>query len=155
MDKRLQQKILKFENFINETLKGDLAAYEKKLDTKTSDVAEFIQLRTMINTLKSMKADEKGFKTKLDLGNSIFVQAKVDDASTILLNAGLGHFVELSLEEALHIIDIRIKLLEKQIEHLRKQIAQTKAHIKLTLLALQELQNVQIKDQPVRRVVDL
>ncbi|XP_015190638.1 PREDICTED: protein UXT homolog [Polistes dominula] len=142
MNPDIQKKILQFEAFINDVLKTDLAKLEEKLNSKNTDIAEFIQLKTIITTLQSNGFNKSGFKTQVDIGNNFYVEANVEDASNILLDVGLGHYVEFSLEEALIIINVRIKLFEKQITHIRKQIARTNAHIKLILIGIRDLQGL-------------
>ncbi|XP_008559225.1 protein UXT homolog [Microplitis demolitor] len=136
------KKIPQFERFINDVLKNDLKKFEEKLDAKNTDLAEFIQLKSLITTLKNNEFNESGFKTKVDLGNNFFVQARVDDASKIFIDVGLGYYVEFSLDEALLLINVRIKLLELQINNLRKEIAKTNAHIKLLLIGIRNLQGL-------------
>lgn len=140
MDPSISKKVLEFEAFINEVLKSDLAKYADKLDEKNAEISEFIQLKSVITTMKNTGTSDNGFKTKIDIGNNFFVQAQVDDASTILLDIGLGYFVEFKLDEALAIINIRVKLLELQIKNLRNEIARTNAHIKLLLIGIRDLQ---------------
>ncbi|XP_043258122.1 protein UXT homolog [Colletes gigas] len=140
MNPDIQQKISQFESFVNDVLKEDLAKLEKKLDDKNADVAEFLQLKSIITTFQNNSLDKNGFKTQVDIGQSFFIEAHVPDASTILLDVGLGHYVEFSLNDALTIINVRIKLLEQQIAHFRKEVAKTNAHIKLILLGINELQ---------------
>lgn len=140
MNPDINKKILKFETFINEVLKEDLAKLEKKIDAKNADVAEFLQLKSTITTLQNNGFDKSGFKTQVDVGQNFFIEAHIPDASTILLDIGLGHYVELSLNDAIAVINVRIKLLEQQIAHLRKEVARTNAHIKLILLGIRELQ---------------
>ncbi|XP_043482960.1 protein UXT homolog [Leptopilina heterotoma] len=137
----IQGKIIQFEAFINDRLRVDLTELEEKLNTKNSDLAEFIQLKCVINTWKDTEADKNGFKTKVEMGCGYFVQASVEDVQNILLHIGLNHYVEFSLDDALVVINVRIKLLEKQIENLRNQVSLTNAHIKLLLLGIGELQN--------------
>ncbi|XP_076392789.1 uxt prefoldin-like subunit [Megachile rotundata] len=140
MNPDIDQKILKFETFINEVLKEDLAKLEQKIDAKNADIGEFLQLKSTITTLQNNDLDKNGFKTQVDVGQNFFIEAHIPDASTILLDIGLGHYVELSLNDALAVINVRIKLLEQQITHLRKEVAKTNAHIKLLLLGIGELQ---------------
>ncbi|KOC62009.1 Protein UXT like protein [Habropoda laboriosa] len=143
MNPDIEQKILKFETFVNDVLKTDLAQLEQKLDSKNADVAEFIQLKSTITTLQANEFDKNGFKTQVDVGQNFFIEAHVPDASKILLDVGLGHYVEFSLNDALVIINVRIKLLEKQIANIRKEIAKISAHIKLILLGIMELQGLE------------
>ncbi|KAF3427111.1 hypothetical protein E2986_03153 [Frieseomelitta varia] len=140
MNPDIQKKILKFETFVNDVLKEDLAQLEQKLDAKNADIAEFLQLKAMITTFKNNGLDKSGFKTQVDIGQNFFIEAQVSDASTILLDIGLGHYMELSIDEAVAVINVRVKLLEQQIKHFRKEIARTNAHIKLILLGIRELQ---------------
>ncbi|KAG5305738.1 UXT protein, partial [Acromyrmex insinuator] len=144
MDPQIQQKILQFESFINDVLKADLAKLAEKLNTKNADVAEFLQLKSVITTFQNTNVEKTGFKTKVDIRNNFFIQAHVPDASKILLDVGLGHYIEFTLNEALIIINIRITLLEQQIANLRKAIARTNAHIKLILIAIRDLQGMRI-----------
>ncbi|XP_050460928.1 protein UXT homolog [Cataglyphis hispanica] len=147
MDLQTQQKILQFETFVNDVLKADLAKLDEKLDAKNADVAEFLQLKSVITTFQNTNIEKTGFKTKVDIGNNFFIQAHIPDASKILLDVGLGHYIEFDLNEALIVINIRIKLLERQIAHLRKMIARTNAHIKLTLIVIRDLQGIKEYDQ--------
>ncbi|XP_070169659.1 protein UXT homolog [Polyergus mexicanus] len=147
MDLQIQQKISQFETFVNDVLKADLAKLDEKLDAKNADVAEFLQLKSVIATFQNTNVEKTGFKTKVDIGNNFFIQAHIPDASKILLDVGLGHYVEFDLNEALIVINIRIKLLERQIAHLRKVIATTNAHIKLTLIVIRDLQGIKEYDQ--------
>ncbi|KAL0127748.1 hypothetical protein PUN28_003176 [Cardiocondyla obscurior] len=142
MDPEIQQKVLQFETFVNDILKADLAKLAEKLDAKNTDVAEFLELKSVITTFQNTDIEKAGFKTKVDIGNNFFIQAHVPDASKILLDVGLGHYIEFSLDEALVVINIRIKLLEQQITNLRKAIARTNAHIKLILIAIRDLQGM-------------
>lgn len=142
MDPDVRKKIFEFEIFVNDVLKADLAQLAKKLDSKNADVAEFLQLKSIITTFQNTGVEKTGFKTQVDIGNSFFVEAQVTDATKILLNVGLGHYVELTLDEALVVINVRIKLLERQIVNLRRSIARTNAHIKLILLCIRDIEGL-------------
>ncbi|XP_015585066.1 protein UXT homolog [Cephus cinctus] len=142
MNPDVQKKILQFESFMNDVLRADLAKLAEKLDSKNAEMAEFLELKSIIKTLKDTNVDKSGFKTKVDMGNNFYIQANIEDASNILLDVGLGHFVEFSLDEALTVIDVRLKLFQRQIDNLRKQIARTNAHIKLVLIGIKDLQDM-------------
>lgn len=150
MNAEVEKKIAKFERMINDVLKTDLAQLSERLDSKNTDLAEFLQLKSVITTLQSTSLDKAGFKTQVDIGANFFVEAHVENASTLLLDVGLGHFVEFTLEEALVVIDVRAKLFERQIANLRKEVAKTNAHIKLLLLGIGELRGMNKIDEPER-----
>lgn len=142
MDPYIVKKVQQFESFVNDVLKEDLKKLENKLDEKNAEMAEFHQLKSMITAIKTIGSESGSFKTKLDIGNNFYVQARVDDVSNILLDVGLGYFVEFTMDEAVIVINVRLKLIERQMKNIRKETARTKAHIKLILMSIRELQNV-------------
>lgn len=136
-----EDKIRKYEAFVNDVLKEDLKKVHEQLEKKNSDIAEWIQLKTVLNTLKDAElADE--FKTKMDIGTNIFVQVKVPDASKIFINVGFDIYVEYNIEEALKFLDKKIDLLNKEVDIIRNRSAEIKARIKLVLHGIQELSNI-------------
>lgn len=143
MSVEIGEKILKFEAFINDVLKADLGQLETKLDQKNEQLSEFMQLKSFIKTLQDTGMADSGFKTKVDVGNNFFVQAHVENPREILLDVGLGYYVEFSLEDALVLLDVRIKLFQSAVENLRTEIARTNAHIKLILIGISELQGIE------------
>lgn len=142
MDPHVQEKVLSFEAYVDNVLKSDLAQLAKKIDAKNTDLAEFIQLKLLITTFQNRNMTKTGFKTQVDIGSNFFIEAHVPDASKIFLDVGLGHYIEFTLEEALIVINVRTKLLEQQIAHLRKAVAKTNAYIKLILLTIRDIQGI-------------
>uniref|UniRef100_A0A6V7L6C2 Uncharacterized protein n=1 Tax=Bracon brevicornis TaxID=1563983 RepID=A0A6V7L6C2_9HYME len=138
----IKKKVAQFDNYINNVLKSNLAELSDKLDEKNTEIAEFLQLKSIIITLKNTESSEIGFKTKIDLGNNFFIQANVNDPSHILIDIGLGYYVEFTLDDALKLIGVRIKLFESQINNLRREIAKTNAHIKYLLIGIRQLQGM-------------
>lgn len=138
----ISKKILQFESFVNDVLRADLGKLSDKLDAKNEELSEFLQLKSVIRTLKRTSSPDTGFKTKVDVGNNFFVQAHVEDPSQILLDVGLGYYVEFTLDDALVLIDVRVKLLESAIKNLRTEIAKTNAHIKVILIGISDLQGM-------------
>ena len=55
------------------------------------------------------------------------------DCSRICVSAGLGFYIEMTLEEALKFIQKKTKLLNSVAENLTKDTSRIKAHIKLVL----------------------
>jgi len=141
MDLGISEKILRYERFVNDVLKEDLKKVHTRYEQLNSEVAEYIQLKNFIQSISDVGSSSGGLKTKMDLGCSFYIQANISDTSTILVAVGLGHYVELTMEEALRFVDKRVNLLNIQIEKLKKDSAKTKAMIKLVLGGLQELQS--------------
>lgn len=139
----VKSKISRFESFINDVLKQDLAKLSERLDQINTEACEFLQLRSYIVTLRASDDLRCNFKTQLDLGNRCYMEAKVEEPACIYLDIGLGHFVELTLEDALAVVEVRLKLFKRQTDNLRMEIAKTNAHVKLLLLGIRDLQGLE------------
>lgn len=142
MDIYIPEKVLKYEAFINDVLKEELRKTSINLDETYSEIAEFVQLENMIQTIQENNLVEEGLKTKVDIGCNFYMQAFVSDPSKILIDVGLGYYVEFTLSEALIVIKRRVDVLNQKVDILRNQSANTKAHIKLVLNGIQELQKL-------------
>ncbi|XP_075223286.1 uxt prefoldin-like subunit [Lycorma delicatula] len=142
IDYSIPDKVLKYEEFLNDCLKEDLKKVHAELDGVTSELAEYIQLKNTIQTFIDTDISKEGLKTKVDIGCNFYMQAHIQDVSKICINVGCGHFVEFTLNEALLFIEKRLNLLNKMYTLLKKRSANTKAHIKLVLHGIQELQNI-------------
>ncbi|KAL1137598.1 hypothetical protein AAG570_009294 [Ranatra chinensis] len=136
---QIPEKVLKYETFLNDVLKEELGRTHTKTDELNNELAEYEQLKVFIELIKDGKLGTT-MKTQMDIGCNFYLQANIEDTSKILLGVGLGYFVEIPLDEALLVIDKRTTFLIKQLEIYRKRSADIKAHIKLVLLGLQELQ---------------
>lgn len=142
LDQSDPQIVSHYESFINDTLKEDLKIIEERLQKINSEIAEFIQIKKSLEVLQNEEIFKDGFKTQVDIGCNFYIQAKVSDPSTMLFDIGLNHYLEFSKPEALKYIDARIKALEEVSESLIQKSAETKAHIKLMLFHIGELQNI-------------
>lgn len=136
------KKVADFEFYINNVLKEKLKLYEISLDRINTELAEYIQLKNIVETLQEGILD--GINTQVDIGCNYYLQAKSNDTNIekILVNIGLNTYVELTLKQALTFTCGKIDVYNQQTKEIAKNIATTKAHIKLTLFGIQELLNV-------------
>lgn len=137
----INQKVLRYETFINDTLKEDLKVVHQQLERKNSELAEWVQLKTMLSTLLENDL-VNGFKTKMDIGTNVYVQAEVTDSSVVLINIGCNIYVEYNIKEAIRFVERHINLLQQQVTIIRNSSADIKARIKLVLHGIQELSNL-------------
>ena len=86
-------------------------------------------------------------KTQMDLGCNFYCQAEVQDTKMVLVAVGFGFFVEFTLDEAVKFVDEKVGHLTRQAERLTKDSANIKAHIKVTLQGLGELQMLNFVDK--------
>lgn len=140
MEKEISEKIKQYESFLNDNLKEDLKFLETKLKEVNEKLSNWYIIKKSANDLRDHHA--KGFKTYVDLGCGIMCQANVPDPSVININIGLNVYLKMTLDEADQFCNWKINICKKEIEHIQMQANKVKAHIKLVLLGLQELQNV-------------
>nr|XP_011427760.2 protein UXT homolog [Crassostrea gigas] len=150
----IPSKVVQYEQFLNERLKADLSQVIEQRDRLYGEVAEYLQLKTVIEKIKESNFKSDGLKTKVDLGCNFYVQANVPDASMIYVKVGFGFFLEMTHDEALAFIEKKVAMINSKIEVLTKDAAKIKAHIKLVLQGLQEIQNLDFQpEKPYRDVL--
>uniref|UniRef100_A0A3B4AZ71 Protein UXT n=1 Tax=Periophthalmus magnuspinnatus TaxID=409849 RepID=A0A3B4AZ71_9GOBI len=146
----IDQKVLQYENFINEVLRRDLQKILEQRDSVYEKLSQYMQLK---NTLQSLQEGSKHLKTDVDLGCNFYVEAQIEDASRVFVAVGYGFFVEMTHDEALRFIEKKTAQLTQFTEQLTKDSAKIKAHIRLVLEGLRELQG--FSDLPESRSRDL
>lgn len=124
------------EYFINDKLKVELGNLDNALNKANEDIMEYMQLEKTIEFIKSNKSD--GFKTQIDVGSNMFMEASVDKIEPILINVGLNVYLELSTEEALKFLEQKIIILNKESEIIREESLKVRAEIKILLMYLAE-----------------
>lgn len=137
---KMADKVGLYEAFVDEKLKKDLEKVHRARDEAYSKMAEYLQLK---NSIEQIQATTKGgLRTKVDLGCNFYCQAKIEDSSKICVAVGYGFFVEFTLDEAKAFIEKKCDQLSKYVEKLGRDSAKIKAHIKLVLEGLRELQGI-------------
>nr|CAB3267586.1 protein UXT-like [Phallusia mammillata] len=134
------KKVVKYEQFLNERLRGDLANLTQQRDKYYEEIAQYLQLQTII---ERQLIDHTGpLKTQVDLGNNFYAQAVVPDTSMICIAVGYGFFVEFTPKEALKFIEQKNKRLNDKVDVLTKSMTLVRANIRMVLEGLKELQGV-------------
>ena len=141
----IQEKVKKYETFLNDQLRPDLKSVLEDRDKIYEDISEYSALRNSIEAIQSADVP-KPLKIKTDLGCNFYVRANVQNPENIFLDVGLGFFLELSLSEALVFIEKKVKLLEQKSDQLTEQSLTIKANIKLILHGLREIQGLSVDD---------
>ena len=130
--------ISEYETFLNEKLRGDLEKLNHQLDVLYQEIADYLELQLMLH---KTEADLRmGLKSRVDLGCNFYVKAKTEPMRSVMVCVGLGLHVEMERDEAVKFIDKKINLLEDRVSRVKKDSAKVKAHIKLVLEILRELQ---------------
>ena len=144
-EKNIGASVLQYESFINDVLKEDLKKILTQRDEIYSKIAEYLQLRRIIEQMQENKNSTS--KVMTDLGCNFYCQAEITDTSKVLIAVGFGFFVEFTMNEGLKFITKKVDLLTKQAEKLTKDSASIKARIKLILTGLRDLQLLEFDDK--------
>lgn len=78
----------------------------------------------------------------MNVGNNMFMEAKVSETKTIMVLVGKGIYMDFTLDEAVTFINFRIRVLEKEAEVIREESIKKRADIKLGLMCLAEKKNL-------------
>ncbi|KAM4563953.1 protein UXT [Odontesthes bonariensis] len=146
-----EQKVLQYEAFINEVLRRDLQKVLEQREQMYEKTSQYLQLKTTIQSLQ--ETGSQRLKTDVDLSCNFYVQAEIEDSSSVFVAVGFGFFVEMTHDEALRFIDRKTSQLTAFTEQLTKDSAKIKAHIRLVLEGLRELQG--LTEQPENRRRDV
>ncbi|KAM9752910.1 protein UXT isoform 1-T1 [Menidia menidia] len=149
----VDQKVLQYEAFISEVLQRDLQKVLEQRDKVFEKISEYLQLK---NTVQSLQEAGSGsgsgrLKADVDLGCNFYVQAEVEDSSRLFVAVGFGFFVEMTQAEALSFIQRKSSQLTEFSEQLTKDSAKIKAHIRMVLEGLRELQGLTELPEDSRR----
>lgn len=137
MDSLHQEKVQRFEEFVDRRLKPDLVKAIAERDKVFEKQKVFSDLRKNIENLE--KNSVTSLQTLVNLGSEVYMQADVPDTRHIFVDVGLGFHVEFTWSEAVKYISAREERLAKQIEDYTHLIASIKAQIKMVLEGIREL----------------
>lgn len=137
MDGLIQQKVQRFEEFVDRRLKPDLVHAIAERDKVFEQQEVFSNLRRNIENLE--KNSVTSLQTMVNLGSEVYMQAEVPDTQRIFVDIGLGFHVEFTWSEALKYISIKEESLANQIQEYTRLIASIKAQIKIVCEGVREL----------------
>ncbi|CAM8939907.1 unnamed protein product [Rhodiola kirilowii] len=137
MDSARQEKVQRFEDFVDRRLKPDLVKAIEERDKVFEKQKVFSDLKRNIQRLEDNNVTN--LKTMVNLGSEVYAQAESVNTSRIFVDVGLGFHVEFTWSEALKFISVREEKLAKEIEDYTQLIASIKARIKLVLQGIREL----------------
>ncbi|KAG2638134.1 protein UXT homolog [Panicum virgatum] len=132
-----QEKVRKFEEFVDQHLKPDLANAIKQRDKVFEQQKTFLDLKRNIENLEMNGVTS--MRSMVNLGSEVYMQAEVPDTRHIFVDIGLGFHVEFTWQEALQFISVREARLARQIDEYTHLIASIKAQIKLVCEGIREL----------------
>ncbi|XP_017004115.2 protein UXT [Drosophila takahashii] len=135
-----QAQITRIEEFINEVLKEELRQLEKCIGQFNEEIMEYVQLKNTLQTFDTHLPE--GYKTQVNIGSNIFMQARVRKMDSILVNVGKDVYLEMSIPEAERFSETRVKILTKQSDVLREESIKKRAQIKMALIAISERANL-------------
>lgn len=136
------RKVEEYKNFLENTLKNDLAEVQKILNDKVEKHKEWEEVIEVTKTLSEFKEKDRDMTVRVGLGNGVNAIGEVTDYERTYICIGLGYMLEMDCEEAKKYAEIRMKSLKRDINHYRALAVNVKVNIKMVLLAISELQRL-------------
>ena len=131
----LSRDVLHYENLIESVLHPRLRALIETRDALYADVAEGTKLRHFVErqlvTREEVGPEAGPMETLVDLGQHFYATAEVEDPRRILVDVGLGLFVDFKLAEALTFLAEREAVLEARCAELTAKASRVKVQIKI------------------------
>lgn len=124
------ERVVVFEELVNEGLKQELVVVSQKVDTICQTIADYLKIRS---ALKIFKVNSHDVRVQTNIGCNFYAQCHIDDASKIYLCVGQDYYLYLDLDEALKMIDFKEKQLMKLLDDLQQKASRIKAYIKIAL----------------------
>merc|ERR1719476_495952 len=97
--------------------------------------------------MKHLHADNKGKDMMVPLTSSLYIDGKMSNTKTVVVDVGTGYFIEMSVERAKNFCGRRTKMLsdnaarvEKMLKEKRKNFEAVHATMQQKLYALQQQQ---------------
>eukprot|EP01135_Chromosphaera_perkinsii_P006175 Nk52_evm3s434 gene=Nk52_evmTU3s434 len=134
----LQEKISEYETFLDAKLKKDLEEVLEQRDKVYEKISEYVKLRNNIDLI--WKSGMESLKSMVNLGCDFYVQAKVPDATYVFVDVGFNFYLQMTPPEAIAFIEKKVTHLTSIGDAHTETAGKIKAHIKIVVEALHELQ---------------
>ncbi|PIA62874.1 hypothetical protein AQUCO_00200709v1 [Aquilegia coerulea] len=141
MDLLRQEKVRKYEEFVDCRLKPDLVRAIGERDKLFQQQKIYADLKKNIENLE--KNGVTHLRSLVNIGSEVYAQADVPDTRHIFVDVGLGFHVEFTWSEAVQFISVKEAKLEKEIEDYTNVFASIKAQIKMVCEGIRELLQLQ------------
>lgn len=129
-------RVIAFEEVINERLKQDLVVISQQVDKICLTIADYLKIKAALKVFKTRSRD---VRVQTNIGCNFYAQCHIDDASKVYLCVGNDYYLHMELNEAIQMIDFKEKQLTKELDELQEKASKIKAYIKIALEAMGRL----------------
>ena len=129
-----------------ETLRQEVAALNDEINQVGLRVESFELAKESVNAFKKSKS---GDELVVPIGEGVFIKAKVDKNSTVLINVGSGVIVSKRLEDAESYVTERVDEADKLINTLNNNIAIFTQRLQVLEREIQEAMSVIRREEAV------
>lgn len=133
------ERIVAFEEAINESLKQDLVIVSQEVSSVCEVIADYLKIKS---ALKILKQNPKDVRLQTNIGCNFYAQCHVDDATHIYLCVGKDYFLYMALDEALEMINFLEARWTRRLDDLQDKASKIKACIKIALEAAGRLYEI-------------
>jgi prefoldin alpha subunit len=143
-------KVERYERFLDETLRVKLQQVYTQRAEIVKEIEAYEKLSSTLKTILSEKM--KSVKASINIGCDVYMQAIVPDASMVIVDVGLGFFVEMTVEEGIAFVDKKVALLQHSVDTKSSEAAEISSQIDVVLEGIRELLALASASTPNRKV---
>ena len=105
----------------------------EEIENQKKNISGLIEYIKNLQVLLMNDKDDKGAIVRCDIGDGIFMNGKLNKYNKmIIINVGSDVYVELTYPEAIDNLLTQLKLIDKKIIVIKKELVKNKSYIKLT-----------------------
>ncbi|KAF0695255.1 Aste57867_13923 [Aphanomyces stellatus] len=139
----MQAELEKYAQFVEETLRPQLAAALARRDALNEQIQEYENLVEMVQDKAARDAAEKPWKLQADLGKQNFVKVKVPAHTLVVVHVGLQVFMEMTAAEVPGFVAKRVQALQAHRETQQTKAREIAGHIQQVLDSIEHLAKLQ------------
>ena len=136
-EETIEEKVDRYSKFVDEKLRVKLAQVLEQREEVVKEIEAYEKLRGTVEVMRESGSSRA--KSMINVACELYMQASIPDTSKIMVNIGLGFFVELTLAEAADFIQQRCDHLQERADKLSHEASEVNGQIEVVLRGLQEL----------------
>merc|ERR1712187_255815 len=131
----LTQASLQQLNMVKQQLEQDIKGLINNLEALREAEARF---NASIETLKSLVPENEGKSMLVPLTSSLYIDGKMTNTSTVVVDVGTGYFIEMSVEKARSFCSRRTKMLSDNAAKVEKVLKEKRKNFEAIHAAMQQ-----------------
>eukprot|EP00401_Gymnodinium_catenatum_P070351 CAMPEP_0117571424 /NCGR_PEP_ID=MMETSP0784-20121206/59744_1 /TAXON_ID=39447 /ORGANISM="" /LENGTH=163 /DNA_ID=CAMNT_0005369583 /DNA_START=21 /DNA_END=512 /DNA_ORIENTATION=- len=131
----LTQASLQQLNMVKQQLEKELGSLANNLEALREAEGRF---KSSMNDLNYLTPENEGQAMMVPLTSSLYVDGKMNNTSTVVVDVGTGYFIEMSVARAKEFCARRIKMLSDNAGKVEKVMKEKRKHLETVTITMQQ-----------------